>query len=140
MSAEDFFDTTILVYAFVQDDLRSSTAERLLNNGGRISVHVLNEFVSVARRKLKMPWEEVLDALAYIQALCPEPVAITTRTHTAALRIAQRYGFHIYDSLVVAAAIDAGCSTLYSEDMQDGQIMGPITIRNPFASDKTRRR
>ncbi|MHB1936950.1 MAG: PIN domain-containing protein [Acidobacteriaceae bacterium] len=139
MSGEDFFDTTILVYAFVQDGPRSSIAERLLKNGGVISVHVLNEFVAVARRKLKMPWEEVIDALAYIRILCAAPVAITIDTHDAALRIAQRYGFHIYDSLIVAAAIEAGCTTLYSEDLQHGQTVGPVTIRNPFSGGKDRR-
>jgi predicted nucleic acid-binding protein len=56
---------------------------------------------------------------------------ITLEIHKEGLRIAQRYGFHIYDSLIVAAAIEAGCSTQYSEDLQDGQIIGPLTIQNP---------
>jgi predicted nucleic acid-binding protein len=55
-------------------------------------------------------------------------------THDQALRIAERYGFQIYDSLIVAAALEAGCTTLYSEDMQDGQSIDTLTIRNPFAA------
>lgn len=139
MSGEFFFDTTVLIYAVAQNDPRAETADDLLATGGTVSIQVLNEFVAVARRKLRMPWEEVVDALAAIRVLCAAPVAITIDTHDAALRIARRYGFHIYDSLIVAAAIEAGCTTLYSEDFQHGQTIESVTIRNPFRSDKTRR-
>ncbi len=139
MSVEEFFDTTILVYAFEQNDPRSPIAEGLLLGGGAISIQVLNEFAAVARRKLRMSWKEIVEALAAIRVLCAAPVAITTDTHDAALRIAQRYGFHIYDSLIVASAIEAGCTTLYSEDMQHGQNIGPVTIRNPFSTNTERR-
>lgn len=140
MSDEIFFDTTILIYAVAQDDPRAAIAEELLARGGTISVQVLNEFVAVAGRKLAIPWKEITAALAAIRTLCAPPVPITIDTHDAALRIAARYGFHIYDSLIVAAAIEAGCTTLYSEDMQNGQMIGPLTIRNPFKPAKTRRR
>jgi predicted nucleic acid-binding protein len=79
-----------------------------------------------------MPWKEVLEALKAIRVLCPSPVPVTIRTHETALRLAGRYGYHIYDSLVIAAAIEASCSTLYSEDMRDGQRIEGLTIRNPF--------
>ena len=139
MSGEFFFDTTVLIYAVASDDPRASTAEDLLANGGTVSIQVLNEFVAVARRKLRMSWEEVVEALAAIRVLCAEPVALTIETHDAALQIAQRYGFHIYDSLIVAAAIEADCTTLYSEDMQHDQTIGSVTIRNPFRGSKVRR-
>jgi len=139
MSGEFFFDTTVLIYAVARNDPRAATAEDLLAKGGTVSIQVLNEFVAVARRKLRMPWEEVVEGLAAIRVLCAPSVAITIDTHDAALRIAQRYGFHIYDSLIVAAAIEAGCTTLYSEDLQHGQTIGPVTIRNPFRSGKVRR-
>ena len=139
MSGEFFFDTTVLIYAVARNDPRAATAEELLAKGGTVSIQVLNEFVAVARRKLRMPWEEVVEALAAIRVLCAAPVAITIATHDAALRIAQRYEFHLYDSLIVAAAIEAGCTTLYSEDLQHGQTIGPVTIRNPFRSGKVRR-
>ena len=132
MSAKVFFDTTVLIYAFAQDNRRTAIAEELLEVGGAISVHVLNEFVAVARRKLGMSWKELIEAVTAIRGLCLPPVAITVEIHDEALRIAQRYGYHIYDSLVLAAAMQAGCNVLYSEDMQDGQKIGSVTIKNPF--------
>jgi predicted nucleic acid-binding protein len=127
-----FFDTNVLVYAFAQGDRRTKVAEMLLAGGGVVGVQTLNEFVAVAVRKLSMPWNQVLEALAAIRVLCPSPVPITVETHDAALRIAGRHGYHIYDSLVIAAALDASCATLYSEDMRHGHVIDGLTIRNPF--------
>ncbi|MGD1023888.1 MAG: PIN domain-containing protein [Candidatus Sulfotelmatobacter sp.] len=133
MSGRAFFDTNVLIYAVAQNDPRGTRAEQLLAGGGVVSVQVLNEFVSVARRKLGMPWEGVTDALDAIQILCPSPVPITVAIHELALKIAQQYGYGIYDALVAAAALEAKCSTLYTEDLQTGQIVGKkLTIRNPF--------
>ena len=132
MSAKAFFDTNVLIYAFAQNDPRSEAAEALLAAGGLVSVQILNEFVAVAVRKLSMPWDDVLEALAAIRTLCPAPVPLTVDTHESALRIAQQFGYRIYDSLVVAAALEAGCDTLYSEDMQHAQVIEALTIRNPF--------
>jgi predicted nucleic acid-binding protein len=134
-AARAFFDTNVLVYSVVENDPRGDAAEALLANGGVVSVHVLNEFVAVARRKLGMSWTDVTEALDAIRTLCPSPVSITVETHDAALRIAQQYGYHIYDALVAAAALEANCEMLYTEDMQDGQVIDDqLTIRNPFAS------
>src|SRR6266851_10358938 len=132
MSDKAFLDTNVLIYAIAKDDPRRSRAEELLAAGGVISVQVLNEFVSVARRKLHMSWEEVIEVLDAIRVLCPSAVPITPDSHESALKIAQQYGYGIYDALIVAAALGAKCSTLYSEDLQDGQIIGWLTIRNPF--------
>lgn len=134
MRAKAFFDTNVLIYAVAKDDPRSARAEELLDAGGMLSVQILNEFVSVARRKILMPWGEVTEALDAFEVLCPTPLPITIETHQAALKIAQKHGYNIYDALVVAAAAQAGCETLYSEDFQDGQkIDARLTIRNPFA-------
>ena len=127
-----FFDTNVLIYAFAKDDPRTEVADELLARGGVVGVQTLNEFVSVAMRKLAMPWEDVLEALSAIRILCPRQVPLTIETHDAALRIARLYGYHIYDSLVIAAAQEARCGTLFSEDMRDGQVIGGLTIRNPF--------
>lgn len=132
MPAEVFFDTTIPVYTMKANDARSLRAEELLAAGGIISVQVLNEMVAVARRKLCMDWGEIEKALSYVRVLCGEPVPTTAAVHDSALNIAKRYGYHIYDSLMIAAAHEAGCSILYSEDMQHGQRIGSLTIRNPF--------
>jgi predicted nucleic acid-binding protein len=134
MPADCFFDTTILVYAAAQTDRRTAVAEELLVGGGRISVHVLNEFVAVARRKLRMPWKEVLEATTVIRTLCDSPLPLTMEIHEDALRICQRYKYHIYDSLIIAAALESSCTVLYSEDMQDGQVIDSLHIRNPFGN------
>lgn len=107
-----------------------------LSAGGVVSVQVLNELASVARRKLGMPWNQVTEALGAIRSLCSAPAPITIEMHEAALRIATEYGYHLYDALIVAAALEAGCSTLYSEDLRDGQVIaGRLTVRNPFAKE-----
>ena len=113
MSDRPFFDTNVLIYA-IAVDRRAETARELLRGGGVVSVHVLNEFVAAARRKLKMSWNEVLESLATFRLLCPEPVAVGVKTHEGAIRIAQRYGYGIDDSLVIAAALESRCRALYS--------------------------
>jgi predicted nucleic acid-binding protein len=133
MPPKDFFDTNVLIYAVAKNDPRALKAEALLASGGSVGVQSLNEFVSVARRKLGMSWKEVKEFLDVIYILCPNPVPISIETHKAALAIAERYRYSIYDALVVSAALEAGCKTLYSEDLQDGQIINrQLTIRNPF--------
>ena len=134
-----FFDTNVLIYAFAKDERRTKIAETLLSGGGVVGVQTLNEFVAVAVRKLAMPWDDVLEALSAIRVLFPSPVPVTVRTHDAALRIARRYGYRIYDSLVIAAALEARCNTLFSEDMKDGQAVEGLTIRDPFREVKASR-
>jgi len=133
MPAKPFLDSSVLIYAVAQEEARGTRAEELLAMGSILSVQVLNEFTSVARRKIRMPWAEVREALAAIRILCATPTPITAQTHETALRIGEQYSYGIYDALIAAAALEAGCVTLYSEDFQDGQnIDGQLTIRNPF--------
>ena len=133
MPAKDFLDTNVLIYAVAKNDPRASKAEALLASGCVVSIQSLNEFVSVARRKLDMSWKDVREFLDLICILCPDPVPISLDTHRAALAIAEEYGYSIYDALIASAALEAGCKTLYSEDLQDGQIINrQLTIRNPF--------
>jgi predicted nucleic acid-binding protein len=135
-----FFDTNVLIYAFATNDPRAAIAEHLLSTGGVVGVQTLNEFTAVATGKLAMPWEDVLEALEAIRVLCPSPVPLTVQVHQAGLQIAGRFGYHIYDSLVIAAALQARCSTLFSEDLQDGQTIDGLAIRNPFSKIKPARR
>jgi predicted nucleic acid-binding protein len=80
-----------------------------------------------------MPWKEVKEMLDIICVLCPDPVPISLDTHRGAVAIAEKYGYSIYDALIASAALEAGCKTLYSKDLQDGQIINrQLTIRNPF--------
>ncbi len=133
MPARDFLDTNVLIYAVAKNDPRAVKAEALLANRGLVSIQSLNEFVSVAHRKLSMPWKEVREFVDLICILCPDPVPISLDTHKAAVAIAQKYGYGIYDALIASAALESGCKTLYSEDLQDGQIINrQLTIRNPF--------
>jgi predicted nucleic acid-binding protein len=128
----EFLDTNVLVYAFTTDR-RATAAQRLLERGGIISVQSLNEFANVARRKLAMTWEEVREALAAIRTLCRIIVPLDLDTHANALRIAERHGYAIFDALIVAAALAAGCDTLWSEDMQHGAVIDKrLRIANPF--------
>lgn len=129
---EGFFDTNVVLYMLSADVSKADRAEELIALGGTLSVQVLNELVAVASRKLRMPWSEIREVLSLLRAVCAiEP--ITIETHERAVQIAERYGLSIYDALIVSAALLAGCRTLYSEDMQDGQVIeGLLTIRNPF--------
>jgi predicted nucleic acid-binding protein len=97
-------------------------------------VQVLNEIANVALRKLGMPWREINEVLALIQSICPaEP--LTIETHDQGRFISERYGLSVYDAMIVAAALLAGCETLYSEDMQDGLFVErQLRICNPFAT------
>jgi predicted nucleic acid-binding protein len=133
MNDKAFFDTNVLVYVVGQKDERTAKAEALVANGGVVSVQVLNELASVSRRKLGMSWGEISDALAAIRVLCPSPMPLTIDTHDAGVRIAAKYGFQFYDALIAAVALEAECTTLYTEDFQDGQVIeGRLTVRNPF--------
>jgi predicted nucleic acid-binding protein len=134
MNAKAFLDTNVLVYATVTDDPRAAIAMALLEQGGTISVQVLNEFTNTAIRKLKRSWSDVTAALAAFRLLLPSLLPITVAMHEAALEMAQRDRVSFYDALIVAAALEAGCSTLLSEDMQHGRVIdGRLTIQNPFA-------
>lgn len=131
MSA-DFADTNVVLYLLDQGQ-KADRAEEILRQGPLISVQVLNEALVNCRRKAGLDWEETGAFLAGLQALCPV-VDLTLQTHEVGRALAQRYGFSVYDAMIVAAALIAGCSTLYSEDMQDGLLVeGHLRIVNPFA-------
>lgn len=141
MTGKAFFDTNVLVYAFVarassKSDPRTELAEKTLSLGGVVGVQVLNEFADVATRKFKMGWDLVEQYLSVIDALCGRAVPMTVETHEEAIEISKQYGYRIYDSLILAAAAQAGCTTVYSEDMQHGQTIGKLTIVNPFLAVK----
>lgn len=126
-----FFDTNILVYAFLDIDKRDK-AIAVLAEGGRISVQVLNEFTNVARQKRQRPWPEIEAAITVIREWFPDIVPLTEQTHARALALARDHGLSFYDALIVAAAQEAGCDTLFTEDMQHGRKFGSLNIVNPF--------
>jgi predicted nucleic acid-binding protein len=132
MGAELFFDTNVLVYAHSQEDNRTAIARQLLLNGGVVGLQALNEFASVARAKLGFTWVEVQEAIEKIVILCPNPRPLSLDTHMHALSISNRYRFSIWDSLILAAAAEARCSKLLTEDLQHGQLVEGVRIENPF--------
>jgi predicted nucleic acid-binding protein len=131
-AAEPFLDTNVLLYLLSADSAKADRAESLLADGGTISVQVLNEFASVALRKLDMPVAELREVLEPVRSVCRvEPV--TEDTHDRALALVERYGFSLYDAMLIAAALSAGCTRLYSEDLQHGQLINrQLRIVNPF--------
>jgi predicted nucleic acid-binding protein len=130
--AGGFVDTNVLVYAFTTDP-KSAAALDVLEQRATTSVQTLNEFANVARRKLGMTWPEVRDALAQISILCRTILPLDIETHVDGLRIAERYGYAIFDALLVASALRAGSDILWSEDMQDGAVIdGRLRLVNPF--------
>jgi len=135
MSDRPFFDTNVLLYVLSGDLAKADRAEEILSQGGVVSVQVLNELAAVGTRKLRMSWTEVGEVLDTIQRICAvEP--LTIETHQRAKAIAMRYGFHVYDAMIVAAALIAKARTLYSEDLQDGQRIEGVVIRNPFSRSR----
>ena len=128
----NFVDTNVVLY-LLDDGPKADRAEALLAQGPKISVQVLNEAMVNCRRKAGLSWEETGDFLSGIQALCPV-VDLTLQTHEAGRALAERYGFSVYDAMIVAAALIANCTTLYTEDMHDGLLVqGQLRLVNPFA-------
>ena len=133
MSAKPFLDTNVILYLLSEDVAKADRAEALLSHSGTVSVQVLNEAANVMTRKLRMDLDGISGFLTGVRHFC-DVVPLTIDTHDDALAIARRYGFSIYDSLIIAAAIAAKCEVLYSEDLQSGQqIRGHLTIINPFS-------
>jgi predicted nucleic acid-binding protein len=133
-AANAFFDTNIILYLFSADAVKADRAEELMARGGQISVQVLNELASVAHRKLGFSWREVIDMTTQVRLMCPV-AALTVETHARGLQTAERYEMSVYDGMIVASALLSGCAILFTEDMQDGQVIdGQLTIHNPFMS------
>jgi len=130
--ADSFFDTSVLLYLLSADSNKADRVEELLAERGTISVQVLNEFAAVALRKLRMPLSDVREILDTVRAVCSvEPV--TLATHDRGLAINERYGFALYDSMIVASALIAGGKALYAEDLQHGQVIdAQLRVVNPF--------
>ena len=129
-----FCDTNVLLYLIGKDAAKAAVAERVLLGRPTISVQVLNEFAHAAKRKSMRSWPEIVDILALVRGAAAEIRPVTVDTHQVGMELFQRYQFALYDAMIVAAALEAGSDTLWSEDMQDGLLVaGQLRIRNPFA-------
>ncbi len=132
MSADKrFVDSNVFLYVLSGDAAKARVAEDIIRSGGMVSVQVLNEIVSVGRRKLRAEWSTVHDLLNAI-AMQFRILPLSFAVHEFAVRLSQKNGLSIYDANIVAAADLAGCDTLFTEDLNNGQRIGSVAIRNPF--------
>jgi predicted nucleic acid-binding protein len=132
-AGEAFLDTSVILYLLSDDVAKADRVEELLLQRGAISVQVLNELAAVALRKHALSPAEVREFLAGIREFCPAH-SISVETHELGLEVVERYGFSLYDSMIVAAATRGGCRTLYSEDLQHGQVIEKqLKVINPFS-------
>ena len=132
MSTEKFFaDSNVLLYMLLARDEKSRTVRKLAAQGLTISVQVLNEIVSVMRRKYRLDWAEVRDNLEMVSELFAV-TPVTIETHSLGLKIAETTGLRIYDACIIAAAELSGCTIVVTEDMNHGQRIGSVTVHNPF--------
>ena len=130
-----FFDSNILLYIAGSDAAKAARAEALVADGGMISIQVLNEITNVARRKMLLDWRETRLMLDTVRGLL-DVIPLTVETHESGLALAERHKLSIYDAMIVAAALEAGCTILWSEDMQHGLLINDrLRIRNPFRAD-----
>ena len=139
MSASFFLDSNIFIYSF--DKTSPAKARRCLDlireahdsRKGVISFQVIQEFFSFALRR-SVPPMSAAEAGDYLR-LVFQPLSTVHSSlpiYAEALHLQSRYRLSWYDALIVAAAIDADCSVLYSEDLQHGQRFGSTTVKNPF--------
>jgi len=127
-----FFDTNTLLYLLSSDTKKADWISKNLQQSNVISVQVLNEFTSASIRKIKISNSE-LDEFLDLFTSTFNVRSLDIDTFETGLIVSRRYGYHHYDSMIIAAALQAGCEKLYSEDMQHRQIIDKrLQIVNPF--------
>ncbi len=131
-SPRPFLDTNILIYTIAGPSDKSEKAEKILAKRGIISVQVLNEFTTVARRKYHLSWPQIRDLLESFENFL-DIVPLTKQTHQTALALSERHNLAFYDAVIAAAAHLTGCAILYSEDMHHNLHLTPtLRLQNPF--------
>ncbi len=140
MNGKFFLDTNVIIYSFdnsnpaKRDTARDLIAEALSSGNGIISFQVVQEFLNVATAKFIKPLT-LPDAREYLEEILLPLCEIfpSNDFYLNSLEIKERTQYSLYDSMVVQAALEGECRTLYSEDMQDGFKLYGLTIKNPFA-------
>jgi predicted nucleic acid-binding protein len=131
-----FLDTNILVYShsITNKDKYEKSIEVMSCNSCYISTQVISEFCNVLTKKMHINPLEIKE-LTHEFELYFNIFIVNRNTTEKALDILDKYGYSYYDSLIIAAALEADCSVLYSEDMQNGQLIeNSLKIINPFAN------
>jgi predicted nucleic acid-binding protein len=132
MTAKSFADSNIVLYTIGKDARKANIARALLAKHQAVSVQVVNECVSVCLRKLSFTREQAYEFARTLMDRT-DVLSLDESTVDQAARLAIRYQLSHWDALIVAAALLAGCDTLYSEDLQDGQVFDErLTVINPF--------
>ena len=139
MSVESFIDTNIFVYQLEGLETRKAAIagqliqQGIANGSACISFQVVQECLNTAIHKARIRLTEN-EMRKYLQSVLAPLLRVqpSLRLYHAALDIQSRYRFSFYDSLIIAAALEAGCKTLYSEDLQHAQRIERVTITNPF--------
>ena len=132
MTALSFADTNVVVYMLDADPDKRRTATAVMRARPTISVQVVNEFLSVALSKMKLPKATAYRLAGILMRQC-EVFDLTVETVRHAIDLGERHSLSHWDALIVASALDADCDTLYSEDLQDGQVFEErLKVSNPF--------
>jgi predicted nucleic acid-binding protein len=139
MKDKYFLDTNIFVYSFNSGEKnKQKVSLELISNAldkqiGCISYQVVQEFLNVATRKFVKPLS-IPDCRRYLNSVF-DPLCVvypSIELYNQALEISERWQYSFYDSLIITAAINSECSTLYTEDLRHGQKIKNLTIVNPF--------
>jgi predicted nucleic acid-binding protein len=136
MTAKSFADSNVVLYIIGKDVRKAEIVRALLAEHQAVSVQVVNECVSVCRRKLSFTREQAYDFARTLMDRT-EVVSLDESTVDQAAALAIRHQLSHWDALIVAAALLAGCDTLYSEDLQHGQVFDErLTVVNPFLAEE----
>ena len=133
-----FIDTNILIYLYSEDETEKQQIIENLTNQFLpvISIQVLNEISNVMRKKMKLDYQAISGVIDELSTYCIIKV-LTLETTKSAIKIAEKYKYSYYDSLIIASALENQCNTLYSEDMQHEQyIENQVRIINPFYNEQ----
>jgi len=117
-----FLDTNIALYTLSGDVAKAEAVEILLSRRPYISAQVVNEFINVGRGKMGFSRDEIYALAGDLMRAC-QVRPLTEAAVFTAMRIARRYQFSHWDSLIIAVALQDGCEILYSEDLQHSQVI-----------------
>ena len=132
MPGKAFIDTNIVIYALGPISSRTRAASLLFVDNPVISTQVLSETANIANKKFKMSLPDIRRLITTLESICQVEI-IFPPTITVALDLMEQYRFSWFDSLILATALQAGCHTLYTEDLQHNQtIHGQLKIINPL--------
>ena len=126
-------DTNILIYLYDSfEDRKRDISESLLIDKPFISAQVISEFLNVTKRLQKLPKREILEKCNKVISQC-EIIPMSQEIMDKALILINRYDFQLFDSIIIASALEANCNILCSEDLQHNQLIeNRPTIINPF--------